>query len=221
MDIVKRPSKYPMLAVSYTDTNDPFFEVNVMKSLEFVAKSRTMKTIFERIRDAKPAFRPSTFPRMCNVLITPPIDRSYTSGVNQYGFQGQAGEALYNAWHAEGKNDGLKLKMAAKCQAEALSKKESSYDLAGLNKGNGSVCYMYFSNKEVMTKSGEPLPMHTTLAHELIHCMHYLYGEAMWESRDEEHRTVGLKKFNGELLCENQIRTDLGIDPRKKYFADD
>jgi hypothetical protein len=194
MDIVKRPSSYPMVAVSYTDTKDPFFEVNVMKSLEFISRSKTMKLIFEKIRDAKPTFRPSTFPRLCNVLITPPIDRSYSSGINQYGFQGEKGEALYNAWHAEGKEDGLKLKMAAKCQAEPLSKKESSFDQAGHN---------------------------TTLAHELIHCMHYLYGEAMWESRDEEHRTVGLKKFNGEHLCENQIRNDLGIDPRKKYFADD
>jgi len=221
MDIVKRPSSYPMVAVSYTDTKDPFFEVNVMKSLEIISKSGTMKQIFKRIRDAKPAFRPSTFPRLCNVLITPPIDRSYSSGINQYGFQGEPGKAVYNAWHAEGKDDGLKLKMAAKCQAEALSKKESSFDQSGHNKGKGSVCYMYFSNKEVMTKSGEPLPMHTTLAHELIHCLHYLYGEAMWESRDEEHRTVGLKKFSGEQLCENQVRIDLAIDPRKKYFAND
>lgn len=223
MEILKRPSRYPMLAIQYTDTQDPYFELNVMQSLDLIEKSATMREIFKRIADATPGNRHATWPRYCNVLITPPIDRGYQSGVNQFGFMGAPGKAIYDAWQADKPKpeDGLKLKMAAKCQAEAVSKADGGYDITGTKKGSGSICFLYFSNREIMTKSGEPLPMYTTMAHELIHCMHYLYGEAMWDSKDEEHRTVGLKAFSGEKLCENKVREDLAVDKRTKYFADD
>ena len=209
-----------MIAINYKDNQDPFFEVSVMKSLDMIHKSATMKTIFQRIKDAKPGHVSANWPRLCNVLITPPIDRTYTTGVNDFGFAGAAGQKVFEAWRDGGKGDGFKPKMAAKCQAQADSRAASEYDAKG-TKGSGSVCYMFFTNREVMTKSGEPLQMHITLGHELIHCMHYLYGEARNNSKDEEHSTVGLKGFAGEALCENKVRSELGLEPRKKYFADD
>lgn len=221
MDIIKRPSSYPMLAIKYSDSSDPFFEVNVMTSLAMINSSSTMKEIFRKIKEAQPEHRPSSWPRMCNVLITPPIDRAYQTGLTEFGFETPARRKAFDSWQtSKDAKHGLKLKMAAKCQAQADSKKHSQFDRDG-KQGTGSVCYMFFTNKEVMTKSGEPLPMHITLAHELIHCMHYLYGDSMWESRDEEHRTVGLKKFSTEALCENKVRAELGLEERKKYFADD
>lgn len=222
MDILKRPGRYPTIAIQYTDTQDPFFELNVMLSLDMIAKSATMKKIFKRIKDAQPGHRPHIWPRFCNVLITPPIDRSYTSGVAEGGFKGGArGQQIYDDWRAGGPNAGLSLRMSAKCQAQADNKKLGSYDITGTTRGTGTIGYLYFSNREVFTKSGEALPMYTTMAHELIHCMHFLYGETMWTSRDEEHRTVGLKAFMDEELCENKIRQDLGVNLRQKYFADD
>ncbi len=222
MHITKRPSQYPMLAIQYEDSQDPFFEANVMTSLKMLDGSDTMKKILAKIKDAKPGHKPSNWPNYCHVLITPPIDRAYTSGVNAGGFQGAGGKKVYEDWRAGkvGGAGGLKLKMAAKCQAQADNRNASEIDANG-KAGAGSVCYMFFANREVMTKSGEPLPMHTTLAHELIHCMHYLYGDAGRDSRSEEYRTVGLKDFLREALSENNVRSDIGMEKRKKYFGDD
>jgi hypothetical protein len=102
-EIMKRPGQYPMIAISYKDDQDPFFEVNVMKSLDMIHKSATMKTIFQHIKDAKPGHVPANWPRLCNVLITPPIDRTYTTGVNDFGFAGAAGQKVFEAWRDGGK----------------------------------------------------------------------------------------------------------------------
>src|ERR1700742_1491781 len=112
-----------------------------MQSLDMIEKSRTMRDIFAKIRDARPGYVPGTWPHSCNVLITPPIDRSYLSGVTATGFKNRESEELFVAWMKgdKARTGGLKLKMSAKCQAEPVSKADSGYDISGRNKGKGSV----------------------------------------------------------------------------------
>ena len=62
-----------------------------------------------------------------------------------------------------------------------------------------------------------------TLAHELIHALHYLRGVAgergdlLTGLGDEEYRTMGLGPYAGERYTENAIRLEWGLHPRTFY----
>jgi hypothetical protein len=73
------------------------------------------------------------------------------------------------------------------------------------------------------------IPSFVSLAHELIHALHYLdrgvpsmsvYGEKRADDH-EEARTVGLGLYARETICENAIRAEHGLPRRDTYSGDD
>lgn len=194
---VTKPTKFSGIQIQYDPSQDPYFELNITQSLDILGKSGTMQKIFKRIADANPGDRPGGgFPANCNVLITPPLSRKYVG--------------------APGK---MQPSMQAKCQAEPQGLKRCS-EMIGAQRSIGSPAYLRFTNREFRTKDGESLRMETTLAHELIHCMHYLYGEAR-PDKTEEYYTTGLYMYAGEELTENRVRDDLNYARRTKYYGAD
>jgi len=69
-----------------------------------------------------------------------------------------------------------------------------------------------------MLQDYDPAMGFVTLAHELIHALHYMKGKH--RGKDEENYTVGLKGFEKEEFTENSIRKEHGINLRQKYFFD-
>jgi len=64
-----------------------------------------------------------------------------------------------------------------------------------------------------------PRPPYIALAHELIHALHNLEGDAERHEPDEENKTVGIAKSEyiwGDIT-ENMIRIEHGLDLRTAY----
>lgn len=88
---------------------------------------------------------------------------------------------------------------------------------------------------EPMADYGQVLSMETpgfvALAHELIHCMHFLSGDTNMYSDDdawgagdtyskhEEARTVGLGIYANTRISENALRRELGL-PQRIFYTD-
>ena len=192
-----KPTKFAGIQIEYDPSQDPYFELNITQSFEILARSATMQKVFKRIAEAVPGHRPGGgFPKDCNVLITPPLSRKYV-----------------------GAPGAMQPSMQAKCQAEPQGMKHYS-EMIGEQKSVGCPAYLRFTNREFRTKEGESLRMETTIAHELIHCMHYLYGEAK-PDKTEEYYTTGLYMYAEEELTENRVRDDLKYPRRTKYFGAD
>jgi len=83
--------------------------------------------------------------------------------------------------------------------------------------------------------SSEERPAYLPLAHELIHCLHYLTGDCArppiykgnWDDdsglAEEEARTIGIGAYQwpSKALgpCENAFRDAFGMTPRTEYIS--
>ena len=104
-------------------------------------------------------------------------------------------------------------------RAWSLGSKTAVQEISSENankKGTGSACWLYFTNRE-----WQAAPMHITLAHELIHCMHALEGTMNSDNQKEEYATVGIHGYEGDEITENRIRQELNVPLRAYYFATD
>lgn len=82
--------------------------------------------------------------------------------------------------------------------------------------GTGSPTQVKFNQNTIYTPDGSR-PNFIGLAHELVHAMHNIMGDASQDTQDEEYRTVGLGTFRNEEICENTIRAEHGVPLRLQY----
>jgi hypothetical protein len=82
--------------------------------------------------------------------------------------------------------------------------------------GTGTQTQVKYNQNTIYTPDGSR-PNFIGLAHELIHAMHNLHGDASANTQTEEHRTVGIGLFAGEAISENTIRAEHGVPLRIAY----
>lgn len=205
----RKSREFPGIAFSYDEQAQPFFKAIVKDNLRKLRVLNTGRMLLQAIAAANPGYR-ANFERGVNVVIHPPLERIWiTPGMKKTGavvdqkkyddFQAGAGKLIPT--------------MASKTAAQEENK-------AAATGGTGSVCTLFYSNNEIVSASGEWLPPHITMGHELIHCHHALYGVMRVDNREEEYFTVGMKNQAG-MYTENMLRNDANIPLRTKYFAND
>ena len=90
-------------------------------------------------------------------------------------------------------------------------------DEASSCNGTGSVSAVTWNANGINTPDGTR-PAFIGLAHELIHALYNLKGEAFMNAKDEELRTVGLAPHaDAREITENKIRAEHGIPLREAY----
>ena len=83
--------------------------------------------------------------------------------------------------------------------------------------GNGTVTAVTWNANIIETPDGSR-PAFVALAHELIHALYNLKGEAYSDASDEEYRTVGLPPVaNDRAITENKIRAEHKVPLRAAY----
>ena len=209
------------IGICYDSAQQPFFEALVMENLKLLWQSAAARNLFDAIDAARPARTHGGDQAKFNVVIQPPLGRKLVApGMTSSGAMRDQGKFdQWKGYDPAGETDRCALipTMSAKVAAQAV-------DRTAGEDGTGSAAWVYYSNYEIITKSGTWLPPFITLGHELIHCLHYLTGTCRTGhgGKDEEWATVGIKGFAGETHTENGIRADFADMPqRAKYFADD
>lgn len=206
------PSReFPGIAFEIS-SDKPFFKAIVKENLRKLAGLQIGRLLLDSIRKATPAYRLKEFPRGVNVLIQPPLEKrlappgiSHKSGLitdaKKYAdFMGGVGQMIPT--------------MPSKTQAQPCN-------VPAALSGAGSTCWLFYSNLEMMSSTGEALVPFITMGHELIHCLRALEGRSLpVGDKREEWATVGIK---GEtyFITENDLRGEAGIPLRTKYFATD
>lgn len=82
--------------------------------------------------------------------------------------------------------------------------------------GTGTQTAVKYNHNTIKTPDG-CRPNFIGLAHELVHALHNIKGEAKKDTAAEEHRTVGIGKYNNEPICENSIRAEHNVPLRDHY----
>ncbi len=204
-------NEFKGIGFNYEPQQQPFFKAIVKENLRALSLLPTGKALLKAIRDAKPSYR-SDFPRGVNVLLQPPLERNWSTP----GLGARTGVITDQTKYDNFQNGIGKLipSMPSKTQVQAVSTNRAS-------DGTGSVAWLFYSNNEILSDSGMWFIPHITMGHELIHCLHSLWGEMDKNSRYEEYKTVGIKGFQDYTYTENKLRADAGFPTRTKYFADD
>ncbi len=86
--------------------------------------------------------------------------------------------------------------------------------------GTGVVTMVYW-NPNVISNPDGSRPSFIGLAHELVHALHNLNGNASADTKEEEARTVGLNQYLNVPPNENRIRKEHGVPGRTKYESED
>ena len=203
--------EFPGIAFEIS-SDKPFFKAIVKENLRRLAGLQIGRLLLDSIKKAAPAYRVKEFPHGVNVLIQPPLEKrlappgmSHKTGLitdaKKYAdFIGGVGQMIPT--------------MPSKTQAQPCN------NGAAIG-GGGSVCWLFYSNLEMMSSTGEALVPFITMGHELIHCLRALEGRSLpVGDKREEWATVGIK---GEsyFITENDLRQEAGIALRTKYFAGD
>lgn len=211
MAIVK-PTEYPGIAFNYDPASQPFFEAIARENLSKLKALPHGQALLGAIANATPTYTgpPEFEGGAIKVMIQPPIEKQFlTPGLSKT--RGVTDQAKYDAFQ-QGTGKMIPT-MPSKTQAHEVSS-------AGAKGGGGTPCFLFYSNTEIISGTGEWLPPHITMGHELIHCQHALYGQTKTDNQEEEWETVGIKGFGG-TYTENQLRSDAGMPLRTKYFSTD
>ena len=84
--------------------------------------------------------------------------------------------------------------------------------------GQGTQTLIKYNHNTIATPDGSR-PNFIGLAHELVHALHNLNGDASSNTAEEEYRTVGIGKFANEEICENSIRVEHNV-PRRMVYSE-
>ena len=208
--MVEKLDGFPGFAVEYNSSKNPFFKAIMIENLTLLKSKRLGRQLLRAIAKAKPKSR-GDFPAGVNVVCRPYMMRYVQSG--------QKLDVMYDEAGAEVLL-GLKPSAAAHHNVTdcLFHKRGSSLNKAVDNsqtaKG-GTVCYMDFSNAQVMESNGAMCWPHIVLAHELIHSLHCLTGTHA--DSDEEIKTTGIGKYADEPMSENAFRKEFGLSLRESY----
>jgi hypothetical protein len=201
------------------------FEALVREDLYKLGDLATGRQILLLIRDAKPGYRVNTLPAGVNVVFYPTIDRKFvTEGMKSDGTFLDGGKG-YEEWKKEKGCTKLIPLRGAKTESSADS---GDTDRSAKYTGIGSSCFVNYSNTEILSGTGQWQIPYITMGHELIHCVHMLYGivkmpraEDNGRNKPEEWSTVGIKGFQDAHPTENALRREAKLPLREKYFSDD
>lgn len=206
-------NNFPGFAVQYDPSKNPFFRPIMEENLRKLKQVSAGKSLLSEIQVAKPAARGS-FPNNINVICVPTHLNFTQSGFKRdvlYDSDGQANVTGMTASNqARFAPQGCPFWMAGGSHNSAVNQTAAT-------NATGSVCYMHFTNVQVMTRKGEKAEPYVVLAHELIHSLHCLQGTKM-DGKDEELWTTGLGKYSNNPMSENCFRRQFGLAERTQYF---
>ncbi|HEX8716862.1 MAG TPA: M91 family zinc metallopeptidase [Gemmatimonadaceae bacterium] len=209
-ELVENLAAFPTISVQYDPAANPFFRPIVVEALDRINSCAAGKQLLKNIAEAKPASR-ADFPQGVNVMVMPQPVSFVTSGYKQAWVPGGGMTKTLE------KSPDPRHVAANGCPFYILGGSlNAAKDPSASTNKTGSVCKMLFTNVQVVTTNGEKSQPAIVLAHELIHSWHCLTGIKK-DGPDEEQWTTGLGKFATEPLCENVIRTQLGVQPRNAY----
>ncbi len=216
-EVVEVLADFPGFAVRYDTSQNPFFKPIMVDTLRKLTTVDLGRELLEQIKDARPK-------------ITWDASTGLGSGINVLGVptkinMAQAGYELEKMYD---QNANLALEGMSLSDKPEHSPNGCSFYLDGGSanqaldniadaNGDGTVCYMHFSNAQVVTRKGERADPHIVLAHELIHSLHALKGSTKF-GEDEELWTTGLSPYEDEPMSENTFRAAFNLPLRARYF---
>lgn len=208
-----KSSEFKGIGFNYDPQQQPFFKAMVKENLRALSLLPTGKGILKAIRDLKPAHRVKQWPSGVNVMMQPPLTKTW----NTPGLSGQLAGRI---------TDQTKFDDFQKGKGRLIPGISSKTSLQEDNRtaasnGTGSVCTLFYSNTEILSDEGTWFIPHITMGHELIHCLHGLKGIMNPDNRLEEYSTVGIKGYENNIYSENKLRKEAGFPLRTKYFSDD
>lgn len=202
---------FPGFAVEYNPADNPYFKSIMVENLAKLKTVALGKELLKLIGDAKPGSR-GTFPNGINVICRPFKARYIQVGFKPAYAPGETGgtrsamaPSAHPAHNVAGSNFhcyGSSLNMAVDQTETAVGKR-------------GTVCYMDFSNAQIIASGGEKAYPHIVLAHELIHSYHCLY--AIHADSEEERKTTGIGAYANERMSENGFRKAFNLPLRAAY----
>jgi len=219
---VHASSEFKGIGFEYDPTAQPMFKALCKEALRKLALLPTGQEILKLVKNARPAHRRQGLASKVNVVLRPPADRLFLiPGMRKNGTV--ADQAKVDAWNAG--TFGVKLIPTLSAKTSVGADCGKGQGAAKFERPNGtatgSTCYVEYSNTEILSDAGLWAIPYITMGHELIHCVHALYGQSKWDDKEEEWFTVGIKGFEGASVTENKLRAE-GKHPRRtKYFKDD
>ena len=212
-EIVQPLADFPGFAVLYDPTANPFFRPIIVENLRKLKSVAVGKSLLSSIAAAEPRSR-DIFPVGINVMCKPTKMNFTQSGFKREVLYGDGGKQTVTGMSPDARPQfspqGCPFWMAGGSANEACDTKAATNT-------QGSVCYMHFSNVQVMTRKGEKADPYIVLAHELVHSLHCLQGITM-DGKDEELWTTGIGKYSNNSMSENAFRSAFGCPPRNTYF---
>jgi hypothetical protein len=210
-------TEFPGFAVNFDQTKNPMFVLTVTETLRQIKKRPCGKRLLHLIGNAVPQYRPHGFPFTINVLIKPASDVEYYPD----GFH-------VPSWKAGNpvRFPGLPKVVQSLNGTNVICKNfragQGCYNLATdqLHSENctGCVCEVVFSNAIMLGSGGDHTRADITLAHELVHSYHCLYGQKLPNGTDEEQKTTGLGQWaSTDYITENLYRSQAGVPERTRY----
>ena len=221
MSVVSKLPDFPGFACEYDPKANPFFKAIMVENLRKLKSVPLGEDLLQRIADARPRARSIpkdkrsskfrwSFPSGVNVMCQP-SEVSFT----QRGFKR---DLLYGADNSV-KVLGLKVDRNPTIPTTCPFAIEGGSVNEAVNQAftanGGTVCWMRFSNVQIVTRSGVTTQPFVVLAHELIHSLHCLTGTHHGDQ--EELVTTGIGAYAGEPMSENAFRTAFGLQLRTAY----
>ena len=224
---IYKSSEFKGFGFNYDPSAQPFFKALVKENLRLLATLPTGKRLLSAIKDARPAYRPRSWPSGVNVVLQPPLGRNWSTpglGATSGKITDQARFDAFNEARDPGNfmldNDFGRRKAGKLIPGITAKTQVQEEDKNAASDGTGSACTLFYSNTEILSDTGTWFIPHITMGHELIHCMHGLQGQMNKDNRIEEYTTVGMKGYAG-AITENMLRAEAKYPKRTKYFADD
>jgi len=185
-----------------------------MEAMDKLATVQLGRDLFDMIARAQPQAR-ANFPRGVNVICVPTQERVH------FVQKGYKLDVLYGADYKRqilgmkpSAHRGHNIQSGCRFHIDGGSANEAVSPVAASN-GTGSVCYMRFTNAQIMTRNEEGTLPYIVLAHELIHSLHAVTG--VIKDNDEEHWTTGIGRYQHTGMSENGFRAAFGIPRREAY----
>nr|WP_076588712.1 M91 family zinc metallopeptidase [Vibrio ostreicida] len=197
---------FPGFAAKFDANEHPYFREIMEENLRKLKSVAAGKALLSEIQAARPVVRGS-FPPTVNVMCVP-THINFT----QSGFKRLVHYDMNYKEHVTGISPSKQAKFAPKgCPFwMAGGSHNAAADPKAATNSFGSVCFMHFSNVQVMTRKGEKADPYVVLAHELIHSLHCLQGTTI-DGKDEELWTTGLGKYADNPMSENAFRRQFGV----------
>lgn len=218
---------YPGFAVEYDSAKNPYFKSIMVENLTLLSSKELGKELLKGIAEANPITR-GDFPKGINVICQPYMMQYVQSGQKLDVMYGESGNEIVlgmkpstnESHNVKRTTDASKVGLKTWKNNCLFHKRGSSLNKAVDNtqttKG-GTVCYMEFSNAQVMESNGAMCWPHIVLAHELIHSLHCLTGTHA--DSDEEIKTTGIGQYATERMSENAFRAAFKLGLRDAYGA--